>query len=534
MRIRTQFITVNMVIVAVALAGAITVCLSEFKTVLGRQAVDSQETRIKTFHRLLASHGTEFSIRDGKLLVGEHVLNDDYSIPDELKELTGGTATIFMNDVRVSTNVVKEDGSRAVGTRLQGPAYDTVFREGKPYRGEAKILGEAYFTAYDPIKDSRGAVIGALYTGVKKSQFLGSYVKLQTMTILLTLLILVCSVGVNWYFVRRLFAPLNRMHDVMLTAEREGDLTQRLDYRKRNEVGEMCQSFDSFLDKLGEVISHITVSADCLASASAQVLSSSETMATSAEEVAAQAATVAVASEQMAATANDVAGSCTLAAQGSQKANLSADTGASIVNNTMEVINRIAEGIRETAGNIERLGERSQDIGAIVETIEQIADQTNLLALNAAIEAARAGEQGRGFAVVADEVRALAERTTKATKEISDTIRLIQTETGNAVSLMNDEVREAEQATVEASRSGEALRDILREIQSVDMQVNQIATAAEQQTATTGEITSNIQQITDVVQETAKGAQDSATAAHQLAGMAGELQGLVRRFRVGS
>jgi methyl-accepting chemotaxis protein len=193
---------------------------------------------------------------------------------------------------------------------------------------------------------------------------------------------------------------------------------------------------------------------------------------------------------------------------------------------------QIAEKVKETARTVESLGARSDQIGAIIGTIEDIADQTNLLALNAAIEAARAGEQGRGFAVVADEVRALAERTTRATKEIGEMIKAIQKETRGAVHAMEQGVLQVESGTREAERSGAALIDILDQVNAVAMQVNQIATAAEEQTATTGEISTNMQQITEVVQQTSHGAHESAVAAAQLSGNAEELQRLVRQFKL--
>ncbi|MDO9308883.1 MAG: methyl-accepting chemotaxis protein, partial [Deltaproteobacteria bacterium] len=257
-----------------------------------------------------------------------------------------------------------------------------------------------------------------------------------------------------------------------------------------------------------------------------------EQIASGSDHMAAEAVTVATASEEMAATSNNIASNCSLAVESANQACNAATSGAAIIQKTVEGMARIAAKVQDSARTVETLGVKSEQIGAIIGTIEDIADQTNLLALNAAIEAARAGEQGRGFAVVADEVRALAERTTRATREIGDMIKSIQGETRNAVSAMEEGVSEVEKGTSDAARSGHALSEILEQVNEVTGQINQIATAAEEQTATTNEISGNMQRITGVVQQTASSSQITADAAARLSGLAQELQQIVDRFRL--
>jgi len=311
-----------------------------------------------------------------------------------------------------------------------------------------------------------------------------------------------------------------------------GELDIEISSCSCDEIGQLTSSFKTMTESFRAIISRVSDTSNQVAAAANQMDSTAKRIATGSEEVVTQAASVAVAGEEMSATSGDIAKSCQMAAEGAQSTTQSAHNGAMVIDATIAVMTQIAENVQESARTVESLGARSDQIGCIIGTIEDIADQTNLLALNAAIEAARAGEQGRGFAVVADEVRALADRTTRSTKEIGAMIKAIQSETKGAVTTMEQGLRKVEAGTMEAAKSGEALRNILNQVNAVSMQVSQIATAAEEQTATTNEISNNMHQITTVVGDTAGCAQEAATAANQLNASAEELQRLVQQFKL--
>ena len=311
-----------------------------------------------------------------------------------------------------------------------------------------------------------------------------------------------------------------------------GDLTVHVACGGRDEIGQLADSFRDMAEKLRSTISQIARTSEQVAASSAELHSTAEQISTGAEEVAFQTSSVAIASEEMAATSGTIAHNCKMAAETSNRASETVRCGVAVVRQTIDGMERISAQVKAAAQTVVTLGARSDQIGAIIGTIEDIADQTNLLALNAAIEAARAGEQGRGFAVVADEVRALAERTTRATREIGEMIKTIQSETVGAVSAMEEGVNEVARGTNSSMESGDALQQILDQINDVAMQVNQIATAAEQQTATTNEITNNIQQITQVVFSTSKGASETASASNDLSRESEQLQLLVGQFRL--
>ena len=315
-------------------------------------------------------------------------------------------------------------------------------------------------------------------------------------------------------------------------AQGEGDLTKRLQVDTKDEIAELADWFNQFIEKLHDIISQVNVTTEQVASAATELSSTAEQISTGAEQTSAQADTVASATEELSATAQQIAQNCTDAVEAADVATGSTTDGQGVVEQTVDGMNQIAARVDESAQTIQSLSASAEKIGDVISVIDDIADQTNLLALNAAIEAARAGEQGRGFAVVADEVRKLAESTAQSTQEITVMIKTIQDETKEAVVSMEQGVAEVEAGTKFASQAGDALETIAGQIVAVTDMVRQVATAAEQQTATTGEISQNIQQVADVTQQSASGAQQSVQSAIELSELSNQLRRLVGQFKL--
>jgi len=300
-----------------------------------------------------------------------------------------------------------------------------------------------------------------------------------------------------------------------------------------DEIGHAGMALNEMKNNLRKIIQSLAGTADHVASASEEISSSAEQQAQSSSTQKDQTTQVATALQEMNVTVQQVSENSSKASEASRKAAETARHGGSIVDETLSKMQVIAESVRSTAGRVEELGKSSDQIGRIIGVINDIADQTNLLALNAAIEAARAGEQGRGFAVVADEVRKLAERTTTATKEIAQMIQNVQQETKFAVGAMEEGTRQVEEGVATTSKAGEALREIIQMSEQVGDMIMHIATAATEQSSATGEINQSMEQISNLVKESAAGAQQSAQACQDLSSMAFELQKIVSNFNLG-
>ncbi|MDA8234527.1 MAG: methyl-accepting chemotaxis protein [Clostridia bacterium] len=420
------------------------------------------------------------------------------------------------------------------------------------------VNGEQYMASFSPVLDLEGKASGVIMLGLNQKEMLDAKNSAITLFGILGVLSILVGAGLGVIFARKISRPvieLTNLSELMAA----GDLTvNKVNVESKDEIGRLSNSFNKMLDNMRQLIQQALTSARQVAETSQQLSASVEEAAASNQQVARavdelakgnvkqnesvnesvnivtqlsnsidqiakgaqeQAANVAQTTEmvsQMVKGIDEVTQNAQKVAEAAQQTSDVANKGGEAVDKTITGMQKIKQTVFESAGKIKELGEHSKQIGEIIEVIDDIAEQTNLLALNAAIEAARAGEHGKGFAVVADEVRKLAERSGKATKEIANLIGSIQKGTTNAVEAMEAGTREVEQGAALADDAGVALKEIVKTIQVANEQMESISAAVEQISASSAEVAQAIDNVAAITEENTAATEEMAAGSSQV------------------
>jgi methyl-accepting chemotaxis protein len=363
-----------------------------------------------------------------------------------------------------------------------------------------------------------------------RSDDVGSAKKLAYISLVVGgLLILVVAIGMATYMKNALQQRLTVAKN-LVAAVAAGRLNNRIDSSGGDEVAELLAGLDVMQTQLCQLLGEIKSAAGELSSASSVVASTAEQLNASANEQSRASSSIAAAVEELSVSINHVSGSSAEAHQIATDSGRRAEQSGTVINNTVASMERIALVVRTASNRMEELGKQSEQISNIVSVIKGIADQTNLLALNAAIEAARAGEQGRGFAVVADEVRMLAQRTTQSTSEISSMIGLILSGTSDAVGQMGTGVVQVNQGVELAAQAGSAIAEIQQSFKQVLSVIEQISLSLNEQNAASQEVAGHIERIAGMSAQNSEATQHSSKVAHELKALSSGLTQAVSRF----
>jgi methyl-accepting chemotaxis protein len=339
--------------------------------------------------------------------------------------------------------------------------------------------------------------------------------------------------GIAFFTSFSILKPLKQIVAVLgELSEGDGDLTRRLNIAARDETGQLALSFNRFVDKLHGIISEVKKSATAVSESAGNLSVITDSTSAGVDQQRQQTEQAATAVTQMASTIQEVAKSAEQAAAAAVTSNSKANEGRIVVGDTVDAITELSDDVEATSQVMRKLKSDSENIGTVLDVIKGIAEQTNLLALNAAIEAARAGEQGRGFAVVADEVRTLAQRTQKSTDEIGQMIESLQNEANRAAAAAEQGRDRAKHTVAQARQAGQALDTIIEGIETINDMNAQIASASEEQSVVAEEIAERVVTIQGISEQTAAGSADTASASTRLNLLSDQLLNIVGQFHL--
>ncbi|CAM3874882.1 methyl-accepting chemotaxis protein [Alkalicoccus chagannorensis] len=499
-----------------------------------------------------------WNVQEDMLYKGDEQISGNFDLVDDIGDMTGGTVTIFLGDTRATTNVLSE-GERAVGTQVSEEVAQAVLQDEEVYIGEADVQGTMYQTAYQPIYDENGDVLGMWYVGASQ-EFIDATIAQTMQGFLLALAVVsLLSIGLTMLFTKKMNKRLSKLAGALEQAG-QGDFTADIQDESQDEIGQLTQSYNQMKENLNALLQKVAQASEQVAASSEQLTASAEetskateSIATSVQEVAEGSEKQVKSSQNAVDTVNDISNGMVQITGSMEQVNNSAtatsgksEEGAEVIQQVVEQMNLINEKTRSTSAIMEELGERSKEIGNIISLITDVAEQTNLLALNAAIEAARAGEHGKGFAVVADEVRKLAEQSSQSAGQIRTLVNDIQDGVKESVHSMEDGRKTVEAGLVYGDNAGETFKGISASIQAVTTEVQEVSAAVQQISSSTeamlrsveesGKIAENSSEHTQTVAASAEeqnaSMEEISAAAETLSGMAEDLQDTVRTFKL--
>lgn len=458
----------------------------------------------------------DWQINDGQLYKGKTRISDNEAIVDKLNQLTGGDAvTIFLQDTRTATTV-KKDGKRVVGTQAAQEVSDVVLKKGQAYSGMATVVNEPYLTSYLPLKNNKGEVIGMLFVGVPEKTYTAIAAEGLGVDIVIALIALVLAVWlITRFMTKQIIKPLAKLQTTADAIARLDLTVHTLVPKGKDEIAKLALSFHTMKTKLVDMTSHIVNNAT-------QIQASTTALAVATHQTSEAVASTSMAISEIADTVNDqseqthtivdamdntVATIATnqqrvqSALHAASESTALANEGYDAVKNAHTQLQQTVEKSQASQLSITKLAGYSEEINSIITVITGIAEQTNLLALNAAIEAARAGEHGQGFAVVANEVKKLAEQSQLSAKQITELITIIQNEITTTSSTIDSSVVALAEQAVLVQQSAEQFTAIVENVTQTEEEVtyldrffSTVASDAERvQQATT-----SIMQATDV------------------------------------